>query len=82
MMRVAPASRAPCKTLRPTPPAPITTTLAPASTWATLTTAPIPVETPQAIRQAGSRGTLNGMGMQLLAGSVVSWAKEETPWNW
>ena len=47
MILLAPTMRAPCTTLRPMPPKPNTTTLAPASTLAVLITAPIPVVTPQ-----------------------------------
>ena len=43
----APTSFAPWMTLRPMPPRPNTTTLAPGSTLAVLTTAPTPVVTPQ-----------------------------------
>ena len=49
MIGEAPASRAPWMELRPTPPQPMTTTLEPALTPAVLTTAPIPVSTPQAM---------------------------------
>ena len=43
----APTSLAPWMTLRPMPPSPNTTTLAPGSTFAVLITAPTPVVTPQ-----------------------------------
>jgi len=52
MIGAQPARRAPWTELRPTPPQPITTTLVPALTLAVLTTAPIPVSTPQAISDA------------------------------
>ena len=61
MIGEAPASRAPWMELRPTPPQPMTTTLDPALTPAVLTTAPIPVSTPQAISAALSSGTSFGM---------------------
>jgi hypothetical protein len=47
MIMSAPTMRAPWITLRPMPPRPNTTTLAPASTLAVLITAPMPVVTPQ-----------------------------------
>ncbi len=47
MILSAPTIRAPCTTLRPMPPSPNTTTFAPASTFAVLMTAPMPVVTPQ-----------------------------------
>src|SRR4051794_20248414 len=40
----------------PMPPSPITTAVSPGRTWATLTTAPHPVDTPQPSREARSRG--------------------------
>src|SRR6202035_3588750 len=43
----APASRSPWMTLRPMPPSPNTMQLSPASTLAVLSTAPMPVVTPQ-----------------------------------
>ena len=47
MILSAPTSFAPWMTLRPMPPRPNTTTLAPASTLAVKITAPTPVVTPQ-----------------------------------
>ncbi len=47
MILSAPASFAPWITLRPMPPRPNTTTLAPNSTLAVKSTAPTPVVTPQ-----------------------------------
>ncbi len=52
MIGEQPASRAPWMEFKPTPPQPMTTTLEPALTFAVLTTAPIPVSTPQAMRAA------------------------------
>ncbi|CFW39934.1 Uncharacterised protein [Bordetella pertussis] len=49
MILSAPTIFAPWMTFRPMPPSPNTTTLAPASTFAVNTTAPIPVVTPQPI---------------------------------
>jgi hypothetical protein len=47
MILSAPAMRAPWMTLRPMPPRPNTTTLAPGQTLAVQITAPTPVVTPQ-----------------------------------
>ncbi len=48
---------------RPTPPSPMTATLAPAGTVAVLVTAPTPVETQQPIRAATAGSTPSGSGM-------------------
>jgi hypothetical protein len=56
MIMPAPAMRAPWITARPTPPAPYTATVAPASTRAVLRTAPTPVVTPQPMSAARSSG--------------------------
>ena len=50
---------------RPTPPQPMTTTLEPALTLAVLTTAPMPVSTPQAISEALSSLHVLGDGDRL-----------------
>ena len=55
-MRAAPATRAPCAIAMPTPPAPMTSTVAPGSTRAVLSTAPTPVCTAQPITHAISSG--------------------------
>ena len=57
MIRLAPASRRPWITLRPTPPTPKTADVSPACTLARFSTAPTPVSTPQPIRQADVSGT-------------------------
>ena len=57
MMRLAPASRSPWMTLRPTPPTPNTAAVSPARTLARFSTAPTPVSTPQPIRHAEVMGT-------------------------
>ena len=56
MIMPAPAMRAPWITASPTPPAPYTATVAPASTRAVLSTAPTPVVTPQPISAPRSSG--------------------------
>ena len=56
MIRSAPASAAPLTADRPTPPQPITATVAPGSTLAALNTAPTPVMTPQPTSAARSSG--------------------------
>ena len=55
-MRVAPAMRAPCTIDNPMPPAPITSTVAPASTLAVLSAAPTPVCTAHPMMHARSSG--------------------------
>ena len=56
MIRSAPAITAPCTTERPIPPSPKTATLSPALTFAVLSTAPMPVVTPQPRRHIFSSG--------------------------
>ena len=56
MIRSAPASAAPLTADSPTPPQPITATVAPGSTLAALNTAPTPVITPQPTSAARSSG--------------------------
>src|SRR5262245_5714179 len=68
-IRAAPARRAPCTTERPTPPSPVTSTLAPSSTRASFSTAPTPVWTAQPITQATSSGTSAGMRTAPVAGT-------------
>ena len=60
MICAAPAARAPCTTERPMPPSPSTTTVAPGSTLAVLSTAPTPVCTAQPMTQAVSSGVSAG----------------------
>src|SRR6056297_9399 len=61
--------------LRPTPPAPMTTTLSPGFTLAVLIAAPTPVGTPQARRQATSDGISSPMGAVWLASTTTASAK-------
>ena len=61
MMRIAPASRAPCTMLSPTPPQPITNTLDPGRTFAWRTTAPTPVATLQPTSAACAHGISSRM---------------------
>jgi hypothetical protein len=65
--------------LRPTPPNPITSTLAPASTAAVLTTAPTPVATPQAMRHARSSGSPRGTTTRPRTSTFAASAYEPTP---
>ena len=57
---------------RPTPPRPMTATVAPAGTSAVLTTAPTPVETPQPMRAATSCDTPSGIGTTAVAGTTCA----------
>ena len=58
----APAYRAPCTALLPTPPAPKTTTVSPGLTPAAYTAEPHPVGTPQPTRHAISNGMSSSSG--------------------
>ncbi len=78
----APASRAPWRTLRPMPPAPMTTTLSPRSTRARFRTAPTPVSTPQPIRAAEVNGRSSGILTAWTARTTVRSAKAELEANW
>ena len=60
-IRGAPASRAPWRRFRPTPPQPMIATLLPGRTSAVRTTAPTPVRTLHPIRAATSNGTSSGI---------------------
>jgi hypothetical protein len=73
----APASRAPCTTLSPTPPQPITSTEAPASTFAHEVTAPTPVGTQQPTRAACGHGISLRMGTSISDGQTT--ASEKVP---
>ena len=75
MMSCAPASAAPWITLSPTPPHPITATLAPGRTLAVLIAAPIPVIVPQPTKQARSSGTSSRILIAQLSGTTASSAK-------
>ena len=59
----------------PTPPAPITATRAPGRRRAVFTTAPTPVITPQARRQASSAGRSSGSATSWLASTTTASAK-------
>ena len=82
MIRFAPTRTAPITTLSPTPPAPMTRTLAPGSTWAVFITAPIPVITEQPMSAATSKGTSGSIFTTPSTGSTVRSAKQETPRKW
>ena len=56
MIRRAPATRAPCTALMPTPPTPSTATVSPGRTPARLTAEPNPVATPQETRATAGHG--------------------------
>ena len=58
MIREAPAIRAPWMTAWPTPPQPMTATVAPGCTCAVLSAAPTPVVTPQPMSASWSSVTL------------------------
>ncbi len=73
----APARRAPCRTLRPMPPAPMTTTDSPWPTLARLSTAPTPVSTPQPMSAAEVSGTSSGIFTAWTALTTVRSAKAE-----
>ena len=83
MIGSQPASRAPWTELRPTPPQPITTTLDPALTLAVLTTAPMPVSTPQAISDALSSFRSFGITTACEASTTMCSAKAPVrrPWT-
>ena len=78
----APASRAPCTQLSPTPPQPMTTTLAPGSTFAVLTTAPTPVMTEQPTRLALSSGMSSRTGTAPDSGTTAYSANEAMRAKW
>ena len=78
MMRAAPARRAPCTMLKPTPPSPITNTVAPL-TRAVCSTAPTPVCTAQPTTHATSSGTDAGTFTAPLAGQRMYSAKPPRP---
>ena len=71
MIRFAPTIRAPWMTLRPMPPRPKTTTLAPASTLAVKMTAPIPGVTPQPMVQAVSKGASGRIFASAISGTTM-----------
>ena len=63
-MVVAPAIRAPCRTLRPTPPQPMTATLSPGCTPALKRAAPTPVVTLQPMSAIWGKSRPTGAEMQ------------------
>ena len=70
-MMPAPASCAPCTTLSPTPPQPMTSTEAPASTSAQRVTAPTPVGTQQPTSAACGHGISLRIGTSISAGHTT-----------
>ena len=68
----APASRAPWTTLRPTPPQPMTSTEAPASTFAQEVTAPTPVGTQQPTSAACGHGISLRIGTSISEGQTTN----------
>ena len=71
MIVAAPARRAPCTTLSPTPPQPMTSTEAPASTSAQRVTAPTPVGTQQPTSAACGHGMSWRIGTRCSAGHTT-----------
>src|SRR6516225_6139428 len=69
----APAYRAPCTALLPTPPAPKTTTVSPARTPAACTAEPHPVGTPQPTRHAPPQGISGPPGTRAHPDPPASW---------
>ncbi len=63
-------------------PPPKTTQVEPALTWAVLIAAPRPVESPQAKRQARSRGASRSITASAISGITVYSAKVEVPMKW
>ena len=78
-MREALAMTAPMIADRPMPPRPNTATVAPASTLAVLSTAPMPVVTPQPSRQTFSSGASFWILATEISGSTVYSEKVEVP---
>ena len=71
-IRPAPARAAPMTHDRPTPPRPMTATLAPAGTAAVLTTAPTPVETQQPMSAATAGSTPSGSAIAAASGTTAA----------
>ena len=71
-IRAAPASTAPMTHDSPTPPSPMTATLAPAGTWAVFRTAPTPVVTQQPMSAATAGSTPSGRAMAAASGTTVA----------
>ena len=78
MMVVAPQSRAPWRTFRPTPPQPITATLSPGWTRALKAAAPTPVVTLQPMSANWAKSRVAGAGMQPASGTTAYSAKQAT----
>ena len=81
-IRSAPCSRHPATAPSPTIPAPKTTQVLPGSTAAVLIAAPRPVESPQAKRQACSKGASGLTFARAISGITVYSAKVEQPMKW
>ncbi len=79
MILLALAIVAPWITDRPTPPSPNTATVAPGSTLAVLSTAPMPVVMPQPSRHTFSSGALSLIFATEICGSTVYSLKVEVP---
>ncbi len=71
MIREAPEMRAPCTTLRPTPPQPMTATVSVGRTPATLNAAPRPVTTAQPRIAARCAGMSFGTGTTARSSSSI-----------
>ena len=71
-IRDAPAIAAPITHDSPTPPSPITATLAPAGTAAVLSTAPTPVVTQQPMSAATAGSTPSGRAIAAASGTTVA----------
>ena len=79
MMRPALAMTAPWMTDSPMPPSPNTATLAPGSTLAVFSTAPMPVVTPQPSRQTLSSGAAGLIFASAISGTTVYSENVEQP---
>src|SRR5262249_56937500 len=79
MIRRAPAITAPWITDSPTPPRPKTTTEEPGSTFAVVSTAPIPVVTAQPSRHTVASGASFRIFASAISGTTVYVAKVEVP---
>jgi hypothetical protein len=79
MIRPAPATIAPSRHDRPTPPSPTTATVSPAFTSAVFTAAPTPVTTAQPNSAASCIGTSAGIFCTELRGTTAYSAKHDSP---
>ncbi|MCY1182253.1 hypothetical protein D9M73_228060 [compost metagenome] len=79
MMRDALAILAPIIAAKPIPPKPKTATVAPSSTLAVFSTAPMPVVTPHPSRHTFSRGASFGIFAKEISGNTVNSEKVEQP---